>query len=120
MPYKDKEKHLLNVRKYYWKNRDKELNRGKVWRQKNRNKRTAYFRSYRQTLNGKEATLKAIKKYEGKHPERKKAWIEAVKLIKKPCIKCGVLPSHKHHPDPLKPLEVIYLCPLHHKQQHLL
>ena len=36
-----------------------------------------------------------------------------------PCEVCGVDKNiHRHHPDYDKPLEVMYLCPLHHARWH--
>lgn len=83
-----------------------------------REKRTIYYRKYRATVKGRAAQQKANRKYEMLHPERKRAWDLARKLLKAPCEKCGVKPSHKHHPDPLNPLKIIHLCPLHHKEAH--
>lgn len=40
------------------------------------------------------------------------------RIIKKECRKCGELKTEAHHPDYSKPLEVIWLCPKHHKQLH--
>lgn len=37
---------------------------------------------------------------------------------KKPCEKCGDTNVHGHHPDYSKPLEVIWLCPKHHREIH--
>ena len=44
--------------------------------------------------------------------------IRAGKIKKDICIICGNSKVHGHHPDYTKPLEVIWLCPLHHKQLH--
>lgn len=107
------------VLKWQKENKDKANAKSRRWAQKNREYRTEYFKKYRATKKGKEATLKAIKKYEFNHPERKNAWNKAQQLKNEPCIKCG-MKAHKHHPDINKPLEVIMLCPLHHKQQHVL
>ena len=79
---------------------------------------TKRFREYRRTSNGKEAINRAIKKYEANHPERRNAWNKAQKIKLEYCIICGEK-AHRHHPDPLKPFEVIFLCPLHHKKYHL-
>ena len=76
-----------------------------------------YRKKYRQTKNGREATLRAIRKYETNHPERRNAWNKANKLAMMPCVKCGKIPTHRHHLDPLKPLNIIFLCPLHHKEE---
>jgi len=45
----------------------------------------------------------------------------AVKLglvVRKPCVVCGNPKSHGHHEDYSKPLDVVWLCPLHHSARH--
>jgi len=79
---------------------------------------TEYKKQYRQRPNGKEAVKRAVKKYESNNENRVNAWKEARVLKSKPCEVCGVKNTHKHHPDISKPLDVIFLCPLHHKQAH--
>lgn len=83
-------------------------------------------REYYKTDNGKKAILKARKKYEETHPERRQAWWKTQyakkvgKIKKLPCRDCGTTKRvHAHHPDVLKPLEVVFLCPLHHSQEEL-
>jgi hypothetical protein len=39
-------------------------------------------------------------------------------LIRKPCEVCGVEPTHAHHDDYDRPLEVRYLCARHHSREH--
>ena len=39
------------------------------------------------------------------------------KLKRKPCVKCGGK-AQAHHEDYSKPLEVMWLCPLHHAERH--
>lgn len=59
-----------------------------------------------------------------KFPEKIKAhnilhyWIKNGKVVKLPCRDCGNKKSEGHHPDYSKPLEVIWLCSLHHKAEH--
>jgi len=91
----------------------------KLWQERNREYRTEYHRNYRKTKNGKLATYRARDKYELLHPERRRAWREAAKIENKPCEVCGVFPSHRHHPDVSQPLNIVFLCPLHHRQIHL-
>lgn len=79
---------------------------------------------YLKTEDGKQAFKRAYKKNIEKHPDRFDAWKKANyaehvgKLTKKPCEVCGDAKVHKHHPDPSKPFDVVYLCPYHHKQEH--
>lgn len=41
-------------------------------------------------------------------------------LTKLPCFICGELKVHGHHPDYDRPLEVVWLCPVHHAETHAL
>ena len=40
------------------------------------------------------------------------------KLTRKPCEKCGLPNAHAHHNDYSKPLDVIWLCHVHHMEIH--
>lgn len=45
--------------------------------------------------------------------------VKSGKIIKTPCVVCGsTFRIHGHHEDYSKPLEVIWLCPLHHSRHH--
>ena len=45
--------------------------------------------------------------------------IRSKKLFKEPCEVCGTDKNiHAHHDDYLKPLNVRWLCAVHHKQWH--
>ena len=37
---------------------------------------------------------------------------------RQPCEVCGAVKTHAHHEDYSKPLAVMWLCPLHHAEQH--
>ena len=106
---RDKENYRKWKRAYYLKNREKELERK---------------RKYRSTPKGKIATRKswenAWKNSKHKILARKQVQkaILRGKLIRKPCVKCGVKKSDAHHPDYSKPLEVIWLCETHHYELH--
>lgn len=39
-------------------------------------------------------------------------------LTRQPCVKCGNEKSEGHHEDYGKPLEVVWLCRLHHSWVH--
>lgn len=41
------------------------------------------------------------------------------RLFRKPCEICGEKYVHGHHDDYNKPLEVRWLCPVHHRQWHI-
>src|SRR3990167_7865102 len=65
---------------------------------------------------------KSTKRYRQKNKikvniRRKLAYAIKIGRIKcSPCQICNNLNSQAHHPDYTKPLEIIWLCPLHHKQ----
>ena len=44
--------------------------------------------------------------------------IKGGKLERLPCQKCGELKVQAHHEDYSKPLEVVWLCTIHHKEIH--
>lgn len=45
-------------------------------------------------------------------------WKNKGVIKQKPCIVCGSLKSEAHHCDYKKPLEVMWMCKLHHKAWH--
>lgn len=65
------------------------------------------------------AARRAEKNYRKKFPEKHKARLLARKnILLEPCEVCGSLRSMRHHPDYSKPLEVVFLCQLHHSLTH--
>jgi hypothetical protein len=78
---------------------------------------------YSQSAPGKEAHARAVKKWTIKHPNRKAAntilgnAIRDGKVIRQLCFVCGNK-AHAHHPDYDRPLDVMWLCPKHHKETH--
>lgn len=100
-----------------WQQENKE--RMKLEPHRNRFLQRNIAKKYRLSQKGKNAVVVAVGKYEKSNPEKRLAWNKAMKLEKqKPCEICGTTPTHKHHTDYTKPLEITYLCPLHHKQAH--
>lgn len=64
------------------------------------------------------------KKWRAENPEGYKAHtalgnaVRDKKIIKMPCEVCGNKRSHAHHDDYSKPLEVKWLCAMHHHRLH--
>ena len=62
-------------------------------------------------------------KWRKEFPERKNAHTKVYRALKKgiltkePCFICGE-ESEAHHPDYSRPLDVVWLCPPHHRQAH--
>lgn len=58
------------------------------------------------------------------HPKRRAANIAVGNAVRRgdlnplPCFECGAEKTEAHHPDYDRPLDVIWLCPAHHKQTH--
>ena len=96
------------------RNKDKVNAKTRRWHSLHREQVAEITRKYRKTKNGKVAILRAVKKYEAKNLKRRRAWYQARKIKLEPCEVCNKMPTHRHHPDITKPLEVVFLCPLHH------
>ena len=68
---------------------------------------------------------KTVRIWTAKYPERKKAQTLLASAVCKglvhrhPCWVCGDK-AEAHHPDYSRPLDVVWLCPAHHKQTHAL
>lgn len=66
-----------------------------------------------------------VEKWQKLNIEKRKAHhkveiaIKKGKILKEPCTVCGSEKSEGHHEDYSKPLEVIWLCRLHHKLRFL-
>ncbi len=84
---------------------------------------------------GREVHRKACRKYyrehgnpstivwQESHPDRRAAQnavayaLRTGRLKAEPCAECGAK-AHAHHPDYSRPLNVVWLCPLHHARAH--
>lgn len=64
------------------------------------------------------------RRFRAKYPQKHKAhlWVHYAvkhgKLFRQPCVVCGNTKSFAHHPDYSKPLEVVWLCRVHHTEVH--
>lgn len=65
-----------------------------------------------------------LKDWRARCPEKNHAQQEVANAIargrlqRQPCVKCGRQDSHGHHEDYSRPLDVVWLCPLHHAERH--
>lgn len=77
---------------------------------------------FKNDMNRRFYSMQSMKEQREKYPERYKARtavnnaVRDKRLIKEPCCVCGSLKSTAHHEDYLKPLEVVWVCLLHHKE----
>ena len=73
---------------------------------------------------GSRQTAEYRKSYRAKSPNKYKAQTKVSnakrdgKILRAPCEVCGEQNTHAHHDDYLKPLEIRWLCPLHHSRWH--
>ena len=93
------------------------------YRIKNAEKLRIYHREYTQKYRAKNGYYNEINSKK-RYPEKEKArWlfhyaIKIGKLKKNPCVVCGNVNSQGHHKDYFFPLNVVWLCPLHHAEKH--
>ena len=102
-------------------NKCKECNKEDV--RQNRKKNIEYYREY-DKKRGNRQDYGYVLKYRQRNSEKYKAHtlvrnaIRSGKLIKKDCEKCGREDTHAHHEDYARPLEVRWLCPPCHAEEH--
>jgi len=93
------------------------------YREKNRQKIREYNRIYNDRWR-KEHGYNTDIAYSINFPEKIKAKNKAHSafrkglILKQDCSVCGCAKSEMHHPDYSKPLDIIWLCPKHHKRLH--
>lgn len=88
-----------------------------------RKRNIEHYREYDRNR-GSRMSNEDLRRQRARHPE----WVKAHRSVrnalrngtlhKKPCEICGASLVHAHHPDYSKPLEVIWLCPAHHRMIH--
>lgn len=110
--------------KNQFKSHEEFLEYFRKYREKNREKVRIYNREYNRLWRKKNGYHN-----ENKWQETNKTKVRAEKLLqyavnkgyikRKPCKICKAKKTHAHHPDYSKPLEVVFLCPLHHRQLHI-
>ena len=102
-----KERSRKRNRDRYQKNADKLRVKMREYRLKNADKYKEYRTNWRKK---NKAKIEA-------HDKLNNA-IRCGLVIRKPCIICGDPKSHGHHEDYSKPLDVIWLCCMHHNKLH--
>lgn len=114
---------MPNIKSF--ESREDWLNYYRQYREKNRKKLRDYGKKYNKIYRKKNGYHNE-EKWERENPKEYKAqkllrYAVKMRYIKKlPCAVCGRRYSvGGHHPDYDKPLEVIWLCALHHKHLHL-
>ena len=79
---------------------------------------------YAQTEEGRISGSKAKSDYRKRNPNKSKAHalvsrkVRSGSLFRENCEVCGESKTHAHHDDYAKPLNVRWLCPIHHKAWH--
>ena len=92
---------------------------------KHRDRVLQYDRERARTPERISAAAEIYERWKKQNQERRAAQIalgnavRAKKVIPLPCAICGNK-AEAHHPDYSSPLDVIWLCPAHHKQAHAL
>ena len=134
----NKERAKLLRDKYYKEHKSEIAKKKKIYRQKNKDKIRKQSKIYnklnRETINAKgklyrkanhNLIYKKTKEYRHKYPNVYKAHslvnsaLKSGKLVKPDhCKYCDDTNLQAHHCDYNKPLEVIWLCPLHHIAWH--
>ena len=118
----NKEKISARNKAYYEVNREKVLAQKATHYQANREKMLARKATYYEA--NKEKVIARAIKYQKANPEKRKAH-DAVRtavrngsLVRLPCSECGETNTEAHHYAYDMPLDVIWLCSMHHKQLH--
>ncbi len=89
----------------------------------NRVKNIEYYREY-DIKRGNRQSFNYMKEYREMFPNKYKAHnrlnnaIRSKNIFSEPCEICGEINTHGHHDDYLKPLNVRWLCPVHHSLWH--
>ncbi len=113
----------MNKQTYYSKHK-------KEWRIKyleHAEERRIYQREYERNKKKKNPSKylyrvsQSVKKWRAKHPIKEKAHkkvfveLRAGRITKLPCMICQNPKSESHHKNYFRPLEIIWLCKIHHR-----
>jgi len=95
------------LRAAWRKARNKRKAKIQIWREQNRDKIRIYRANHRRRHKKEDNTRKAVERA-----------LKRGDMIRQPCAICGLLSTEAHHPDYDKPLDVIWLCRVHHAGLH--
>lgn len=94
----------------------------RMWIRSNRERVNAIKQRWYKAHQGR---VRAVyREYERNNKEKRRAYSIVLRAKKRgiitqhPCSICGSLNARAHHPDYTKPLEVVWLCELHHSVVH--
>ncbi len=108
------------VKRHYRENPEKY----RAYRLKSFAKKKKYFKERNRKRTEEGRSIISVNKWVAKNPHKVKAHKIVREAIKKGelkrgnCIVCGSKKTDGHHPDYTKPLEVMWLCRKHHKDEH--
>lgn len=88
------------------------------WQQKNPEYGVLYRHLYPQTFRECEKNWRLANPEKVRAHQILRLAIRSGKLTRQPCQVCCATPSDGHHEDYARPLEVTWLCRLHHKETH--
>lgn len=102
----------LYMRDYYRRNRDRVCEIARASRERNIERAQAYDR-----MRG-EARGTPLDEAKLSARDKVRVAIRNGSLVRKPCEVCGEPRTHAHHEDYSRPLDVRWLCPVHHGLEH--
>ena len=110
----DRQKYLLSQLRYNEKHRLERRELARIWRINNREKKKNYDKIYQREYFKREEV-----KFKNKARNKLKLAIKLGKISRKVCEikKCNLI-GQGHHEDYAKPLEVRWLCRIHHEELH--
>lgn len=113
----------LDSMKYHRANPERYKAASLRYNQRNREKVNEVTKLWQR--NNVEKVKETTRRYREKYPEKRRAQnavnnaILAGKLTRKPCEICGSTNKiHGHHEDYSRLLDVVWLCPVHHRARH--
>lgn len=99
--------HTATVKQYHQKHHDAHAEAQRRWYGNNRESALLMYKNIRENNPQKTRARDAVNNA-----------IKHGRIVRLPCAECGNEKTHAHHDDYNKPLQVIWLCPKHHKKLH--